>query len=156
MFEVIFVGVIALFIGMMIGSLGSTPQTRNKPIDDLKQSEHDKRFKEQEEVLKQFQAALQAKKEEFEAKFKADTERYIVEVTDSKGKVYKTEEFEPKYYVDERYYGSRAVEALYNSSRQNAESYVTSVQDSGHPLVQFDLEYVCRNDIKGVKLVKVK
>lgn len=143
MLEIILTGIV--LIGFLFGYVvGRNAQTRY----ELENLNRDKEYKQKtEQAIKEQNEKAAKRKAELQEKLENETERYIVEVTTKDGTVYKTKEFEPCITCGE----------WITRSREIAEQYVynNSYQNSG-TLILFGDEYVCKADIKSVRLVKVK
>lgn len=99
--------------------------------------------------------------ERLEQRFKADAERYVVEIDTKEGKSYRTEVFVPTFSAYSNYnsfncYSFKYIDETYNSSKQLAEQFVRENQHEHSPqLVRFGDEYICKKTITKVRLVKI-
>lgn len=141
----VIVGAIFFAIGVVFGSI-FTGNNAQKEIAKIKEQKDEQRMSEQEKKYEEEEKLRKEKIKQLEQDLANDTERYIVQITMKDGTVHKTEEFEP--ILDSFYCIQR--------SRERANNYVFDHQYSQAKLILVGDEYICKADIKSVKLVKVK
>lgn len=157
--ELLYIGIgmaIGIILSLISGLSNSNPTTLPKAPEEPKPN-----YKEHNDAL------IKKTQEELDRRIKDSTDRYCVEVTTKKGEVHKTEPFEPSGHIDSyynRHYGELNYQQLNNiqvyfwTSREKAEQFVNNHQysyNNSSKLVQFGDEYICKDSIDKVRLVKV-